>query len=190
MKKIISLIKACMTSDMKLFKIKTKKKNSIISQLFIAGYLMFMIWGMANTAFEKFAPLHLQYLVLSLFAFGISFMTIIEGVYKTGSLIFNCKDDQLLLSLPIKRRTVLFIRIFKFYVFELLFNSMFLLPIMVAYIRWAEVLSWTYYLTNIIMLVFLPIIPIIISCILGFISSSITSRFKYKNVVMLLVVVT
>ena len=187
MKKLLSLIKACMTSDMNLFKIKSKKKNSIILPLFIAGYLMFMIWGMANGAFEKFAPLHLQYLVLSLFAFGISFMTIIEGVYKTGSLIFNCKDDQLLLSLPIKRRTVLFIRIFKFYVFELLFNSMFLLPIMVAYIRWAEVISWTYYLTSIIMLLFLPIIPIVISCILGVISSSITSRFKYKNAVQIII---
>ena len=187
MKKLISLIKACMTSDMKLFKIKTKKKNSIILPLFIAGYLMFMIWGMANSVFEKVTPLHLQYVVLSLFAFGVSFMTIMEGVYKTSSLIFNCKDDQLLLSLPIKRKTVLFVRIFKFYVFELLFNSMFLLPIMVAYIRWAEVISWTYYLTSIIMLLFLPIIPIIISCILGFISSSITSRFKYKNVVQIVV---
>ena len=101
MKKLISLIKACMTSDMKLFKIKTKKKNSIILPLFIAGYLMFMIWGMANSVFEKVTPLHLQYVVLSLFAFGVSFMTIMEGVYKTSSLIFNCKDDQLLLSLPI-----------------------------------------------------------------------------------------
>ena len=33
-------------------------------------------------------------------------MTIIEGVYKAGPLLFNCRDDQLLLSLPIKRRTV------------------------------------------------------------------------------------
>ena len=182
MKKLYSLIKACMSSDMNLFKIKTKnKKNATIIPIIIALYLMFMIWGGANTLFEKLSPTHLQYILLSFFAFSISILTIIEGIYKAGPLIFNCKDDQLLLSLPIKRSTVLFIRVFKFYVFELLFNSLFILPIMIAYIRWAEVLNWTYFLTSIVMLLFLPIIPIVISCIIGVISSSLTSRFKYKN---------
>ncbi|MBQ6494630.1 MAG: hypothetical protein IJI49_01360 [Bacilli bacterium] len=182
MKKTYSLIKACMTSDMNLFKLKTKnKKSSKLVPLFIALYLMFMIWGSANSMFEKLAPTHMQYILLSLFAFSISILTIMEGIYKAGPLIFNCKDDDLLLSLPIKRKTILFIRILKFYIFELLYNSLFLLPIMIAYIRWAENITWTYFLTSIIMLLFLPIIPIILSCILGAITSSLTSRFKYKN---------
>ena len=63
---------------------------------------MFMIWSGANGMFEKLAPMHIQYVLLALFAFVISIMTLIEGIYKTSSLIFNCKDDQLLLSLPIK----------------------------------------------------------------------------------------
>lgn len=189
MKKIYSLIKASMTSDMSIFKIKTKKNSklsSILIPLFLAFYFMFMIWAGANGMFEKLAPMHIQYVLLALFAFVISIMTLIEGIYKTSSLIFNCKDDQLLLSLPIKKRTVLFLRIFKFYIFELIFNSMFLLPVMIAYIRWGENLNWTYYLTSIIMLLFLPIIPIILSCIIGVISSSVTSRFKYKNAVQII----
>ena len=184
MKKLYSLIRACMTSDMNLFKFKTKKKgkaSSLLLPLFIAGYLMFMVWSGANGMFEKMAPMNLQHVILSLLVFGISIMTIIEGVYKTGSLIFNCRDDQLLLSLPIKRSTVLFIRIFKFYVFELLFNSLFMFPVMLAYIRWANNLTWTYFLTSFIMLFLLPIIPIVISCIIGAITSSLSSRFKYKN---------
>ena len=183
MKKLYSLIRACMTSDMKIFKIKTKKnsKSAILLPLFIALYLMFVIWGSANTMFEKIAPLHICYILLSLFVFSVSLLTFIEGIYKTGSLIFNCKDDQLLLSLPIKRRTVLFIRVFKFYVFELLYNTIFLLPIMVAYIRWADNIDYTYYITSIIMLILLPVIPIVLSLIIGTITSSLSSRFKYKN---------
>ena len=189
MKKNISLIKACMTSDMSLFKIKTKKNSKwgLLLPLFIALYLMFMIWGSANSLFEKLAPMNLSYILLSLFIFSISIMTFIEGIYKTGSLIFNCRDDQLLLSLPIKRSTVLFIRIFKFYIFELLFNSLFLLPIMIAYIRWGTNISWSYYLVCFIMLLMLPIIPIILSCIFGFISSSLSSRFKYKNAMQIII---
>ena len=183
MKKLYSLIRACMTSDMRIFKIKTKKnsKSAVLLPLFIALYLMFMMWGSANSLFEKLSPLKMDYLLLSLFVFGISFMTFIEGIYKIGSLVFNCKDDDLLLSLPIKKRTILFIRVFKFYIFELLFNSLFLLPIMIAYIRWANNLTWTYYLTSLIMLIFLPVIPIVLSLIVGTITTSIASHFKYKN---------
>ena len=190
MKKLVSLIKACMTSDMNVFKIKQKKgnkKSKLPLPVIISLLMMFYIWSNSNMLFEKMAPLHLQVLAVSLFVVGISFFTIIEGVYKTGSLLFNCKDDQLLLSLPIKRSTVLFVRIFKFYVFELIFNSIWLLPVMIAYIRWAEVLDWTYYLVSIIMLFFLPIIPIVISCIVGAITSSLSSRFKYKNAAQIII---
>ena len=182
MKKLCSLIKASMTSDMSLFKIKTKgSKLSNLLPLFIAFYLMFMIWGSANTMYEKLAPLHIQYVLLPIFVLSVSFMTFMEGIYKTSSLLFNCKDDNLLLSLPISKRTVLLIRVLKFYIFEFLFNSMFLLPAMVAYIRWAESLSWTYFLSSIVMLIILPIIPIALSCIIGAITSSLSSHFKFKN---------
>ena len=172
-----------MSSGMSLFKIKTKKgkASSFIVPSFVALYLMFMVWAGANSLFEKLDPLGIEYLMLSIIAFGVSIMTIIEGIYKTSSLLFNCKDDQLLFSLPIKRTTILFVRILKFYIFELLYNSIFMLPVMIAYIRWGNNLGWNYYLTSFIMLITLPIMPIIISCIIGFLTTGLSSHFKYKN---------
>ena len=190
MKKYYSLIKACLTSEMNIFKFKRKKdgkKQSILLPIFIGVLFMFSLWSNANLLFEKMAPLHLQFVLLSLFVISTSFMTLIEGIYKSGPLMFNCKDDQLLLSLPISKKTVLFIRIFKFYLFELIFNSLFMIPFIIAYIRWADMISWTFYLTSFIMLLTLPIIPIILSCIIGVISSSITSKFKYKNLFQIVV---
>ena len=190
MKKILSLLKACMTSDMNIFKIRQKKdnnKNSFMLPLFLSFVFMFAIWSNANMIFEKLAPMNLQVLVIPLVVFGTSIMVIVEGVYKTGSLLFNCKDDQLLLSLPIKRSTVLFVRIFKFYLFELMFNALFIIPLIVAYLRWADCLKWTFFLTSFVMLIMLPIIPVIISCIVGVITSSISSRFKFKNFTQILV---
>ena len=186
MKKIYSLIRACMTSDMNLFKIKQKKgnkKNSFIFPIILSLCLMFSIWTNFSIMFEKIAPLHLQIVLLSIFIFFISIMTIIEGIYKSSSLLFNCKDDQLLLSLPIKRRTVVFVRIFKFYVFELMFNSLLMIPLLASYIKWCDFIDWTFYVTSFIMLIILPIIPIAISCIIGAIISSISSRFKFKSLV-------
>ena len=183
MKKLISLIKASMTEGMNVIKVSGKKKgkSSIILPLILTIYLMFAIGSGTGVIFDILSKDGRAHLLLPILAFSVSLLTIIEGVYKAGPLIFNCKDDDLLLSLPISRRTILFIRIFKFYVFELLFNSLFLFPIMLAYIRWADNLTWTYFLTSFIMLLFLPIIPIVLSCFFGAISSSISSRFKHKN---------
>ena len=184
MKKLYSLIRASMTSGMNIFKIKQKrdnKKSSIALPIFLSLCFMFAIWSNANMIFEKLAPMHLQMIVISLVVFATSIMTIVEGVYKTGPLLFNCKDDQLLLSLPIKKSTVLFVRIFKLYIFELMFNSLFIIPLIVAYLRWAENLEWSFFLTSFIMLLFLPAIPVALSCIFGMITTSIASRFKFKN---------
>lgn len=189
MKKTISLIKAAMSSDMNIFKIKQAKgnnKSNKLLPLFLACCIMFMMWGLSNQFFEKLAPLHLETIVLSLFVFGVSIFTIVEGIYKSGPLLFNCKDDQLLLSLPIERKTIIFIRIFKFYVFELIFNSLFFIPMILPYIRWGENVGFSFYIASIFMIIFLPIIPIAISCLIGAISMSISSRFKYKNLVQII----
>ena len=188
MKKTISLIKACMSSDMNIFKIKAKKDSKVsklMLPIVLSFLIMFYMWVYANMILEKLEPLNLQFIALSLFVFVISMMTFVEGVYKSGNLLFNCKDDQLLLSLPIKKSTVLFIRIFKFYVFELIFNSLLFVPLVIAYLRWATV-DYTFFITSFIMIFLLPIIPIVLSCIVGFITTSISSRSKFKNLVQII----
>ena len=184
MKKLISLIKACMTSDMNVIKVSGKKKgkSSIILPLILAGYLMFAIGSGTGVIFDILSKDNKAHLFLLVLAFSVSLLTFIEGIYKAGPLIFNCKDDDLLLSLPLKRGTIIFIRIFKFYLFEFLYNSLFLLPIMIAYIPFSSG-DISYYVTSIIMLIMLPIIPIILSCLVGMVMSSISSRFKHKNLV-------
>ena len=186
MKKLYSLIKACMTSDMNVFKIKTKnssKKSKIMLPILVSLCFMMAIWSYANMLFEELSPIHMQFVVLSLFVFITSIFTLIEGIYKTSSLIFNAKDDDLLLSLPIERGTIVFIRIFKFYIFELIFNSLFIIPLIIAYIRWADSLTINFFITSFVMILTLPIIPIVLSCIIGAFTSSLSSRFKHKKAV-------
>lgn len=183
MKKIISLIKACMTENMNLFRVKNKKQNKSSSKILIALLAIFMffyIWSFANTIMEELIEVHLEYVLLTLFVLITTILTLIEGIYKSGNLLFNCKDDDLLLSLPIKRSTVLFVRVLKFYIFELLYNSLFLVPAMVVYATKVHV-DFTFYLSSIFAILLLPIIPIVISCIIGGVISHTSSKFKFKN---------
>ena len=189
MKKMLSLIKASMTQNMDIFKVKTKsqsKKSKTLFPVFLTFLVFFSIWSYANMFMEPLVEFHLEYVLLTLFILVTFILTLTEGIYKTSSLLFNCTDDQLMFSLPIKKSTVLFIRVFKFYVFELLYNSLFLLPAMVVYIRYVNV-DWSYYLSSFVALLLLPIIPVALSCIIGAIISGASSRFKHKNLIQILI---
>ena len=184
MKKIIVLIKVSLNHDMNIFKINTKRQGKLSKfglPIFLSLYLMFVLGMYSSELMKVLKPLNLEFAVLTLFGLGVSFLSLIEGVYKSSTLLFNSKDDNLLLSLPIKKGTVLFIRIFKFYVFELLYNSLFILPAMVIYAV-NVVPRWTYYLSSFVALLLLPIVPIVLSCIIGFIIAFLSSRFKGKNI--------
>lgn len=189
MKKLFSLIRATLTENMSLFSINSKKQSKLGKKLFPI-FMFFIIfsymWMYSNMLYEQLDEANVEFVGLLIFVFLTTILTIVEGIYKAPTLLFNCKDDNMMFSLPIKKRTVLFVRILKFYIFELLYNSMFLLPAMVAYIRWAQV-DWTYYLASAVGLLVFPIIPIVFSCIIGMITSSISAKFKKKNIVQILI---
>ena len=183
MTKLYSLIKASMTEGMNIFKINTKKTNvfsKIILPVIITFFLMSVVFSYSELIIKPLRIVHMEFALLTLFILLTSIMTIMEGIYKTSSLLFNCKDDNLLLSLPIKRSAVLFVRIFKFYIFELLYNSLFLIPPMIMYALYIRP-SLSYYLISLIGLLLFPIIPILISCILGSAITFISSNFKSKH---------
>lgn len=188
MKKIKSLIKATLTDNMNLFKLKSKnqrEKTRKLLPIILIISVMITVSGYASMLIEPLTKIHLEFVLLTLFIMITVIMTLIEGIYKSSSLLFNCKDDDLLLSLPIKKSTVLFIRILKFYLFELAFNSVILIPAMIVYSVYVKV-GLSYYIISFLSLFILPIIPIVISGIIGGIISSISSQFKYKNIVEIL----
>ena len=190
MKKIWSLIKATLSSDMQIFKYKSKsdkKSSRILFVVFLVILLGFSIGSYAAAFMDQLTELHLEFVVVTLFILLTAILTLIEGIYKAGTMMFNCKDDNLLLSLPVRKSTVLFVRILKFYLFELLYNSLFLAPAMIAYTLYVNV-GISYYIVCIISLLVLPIIPIAISCLIGGIVSQTSTKFKYKNIAQIVLI--
>ena len=189
MKKMMSLIRACMTDNMSLFKIKKKdkaKKSGKGLTIFLFIIVGLSIYSYANTFLDALIPQHMEHVLFSLFGAIVAILIVMEGVYKAGSLIFNCKDDDLLLSLPIRKSTVVFIRILKFYTFEVLYGSLFLVPAIVAYATRVST-NVTFYIVSILAIFLLPIIPIAISSIIGAITSATSTKFKNKSFIQIVV---
>ena len=183
MKKLFSLIKVSLSQDMNIFKINSKKASKatkVLLPLVLTVYLAGLMGFYSSGLIDLLAPAHLEYVALTLFTLAVSIISLIEGVYKSGPLLFKCKDDDMLLSLPLEKKTILFIRIFKFYTFELLYNSLFIIPSMVIYAIKMNP-SWSYYLVSGLAVLLLPIVPIVLSCLMGFFVTYISSKFKGKN---------
>ena len=185
MKKLISLLKATMSQDMNIFRIKQKGKtklSKIAFPIILAGVIMFIIGGNARLLVEILAPMGLTHILLSLFIVLVSVLTIIEGAYKSQGILFDSKDSDLLFSLPITKRRVFFTRIFKLMSFQFIYNSLFLLPAIIVYSMY-EKTNCVFYIVSAIMLILSPIIPTIVGSLIGYIIKGISSRFKAKNAV-------
>ena len=185
MKKFFSLIKASMSEGMNLFRISTKKNSTftkVLLPIILAIFIMGLMYSYSETIIEKLEPANMQFVLLTLFIIATSLLAFVEGIYKSGNLLFNCRDDNMLLSLPIKKSTILFIRIFKFYTFELLYNSLFLIPAIIVYAIHTNP-DVSYYFISIIGILLFPIIPILLSCIIGTFTTFVASKFKGKSYV-------
>ena len=186
MKKTISLLKAMLSQDMSLFKVNVGKKSSRLTKILVPVFLFLTIAFMMGVYAYKLAdllkPLKLTYIMLTVFMLLIIFLTFTEGIYKSQNMLFEAKDNDMLLSLPVDKKIVLLTRVLKLLIFEFLFNLMFILPAMVVYIIF-EKTGISYYFSSILMLIILPIIPTIIACLIGYFIKMISSKFKSKKVI-------
>ena len=85
MKKLISLLKATMSQDMSIFRIKAKNKSkihTIILPIILTLVVMFAEGSYTQMFAEVLAPNNLTYIVLTMFIIFTSLLTVIEGIYK------------------------------------------------------------------------------------------------------------
>lgn len=188
MGKMFSLLRASLTDNMSIFNIKSKKQGASKKLLpfFLAAVIVFYMWIYANMLMEEFDKVGMTFVALTLFVFVTTLFTIVEGIYKSSSLLFNCKDDNLMFSLPLRKGTVLGLRIFKFYLFEVVYNALFLAPAMFTYTQHVSV-DASYYFICLLALILLPVIPVALSCVIGMIISAFSARFKKKNFIQIIV---
>ena len=182
MNKLISLLKASMAGGLQLFNYRGKTERSQRIMPLVLGALVWISMLISASAMAT----ELQQdgngvALLSLYTLVTSIIILMEGIYKSSDLLFKPKDNDLLLSMPIPKRHIILARIIKFYIYELLYCLIFLLPAVVAYATTFDINPPLFWLTSITVLLLTPIIPIALSCIIGLISSSISSRFKHKN---------
>ena len=187
MSKLVSLLKATMSGGLDIFRYrgKTEKSRRMMPFLLatLIGVMMLFSSSVLVTVLKEDGA---ETTILALYTIVTSIIIVTEGVYKSGDLLFKPRDNDMLLAMPIKKSTIVAMRIIKLYVFELLYCLIFLLPAMIAYALNCTV-DPSYYLVAFTVLLLVPVIPIAVSCVIGLISSAISARFKKRTLLQVIV---
>lgn len=181
MSKLVSLLKASMSGGVQLFNYRGKTERSrrmmpIVLGLLIGG-LMLVNALVMTTEFKKDGN---EMAILSLYTLITTIIIVMEGSYKAIDLLFKPRDNDMLLAMPIKRSSIVFVRMIKFYLFELVYCLIFLLPAIIAYAVNVSV-EPSYYLVAPTMLILVPVIPIAVACLFGLVIAAVSGRFKHKT---------
>lgn len=182
MKKIISLIKYTIKGDLSLFKLgdNLDKKKKILGSIVLIILLMYSMFVYAYQTGVVLKPLNLTYIMLSIWMFATITITFFESIYKSQGFLFEAKDDDLLLSLPISKTNIILIRILKLIFFEYLVNTIILIPTFAVYIYF-ENPSISFYFISLLCFILLPLIPTILGSLLGYLIVKLSLNNKHKT---------
>ena len=108
------------------------------------------------------------------------------GMYQAQSYLFSAKDLDTLMSMPVPKWAVMLSKLTTLYIENLIFSAIVILPAGAAYFYFSKCspLFWIYY---IISWVFIPLFPLIIAAIFGYLLGIVSSRFKFKNLIIIAV---
>lgn len=188
MMKMVSLLKAMMSQDMNLFKYKVKGSNNIKKVILILLLSIVFMSAIGSYYFmlaKMLRKIELTFIMLTIALLIPSIFTLIEGIYKSQGILFDAKDNDLLFSLPIKKRTIITARLIKMYIFQFIYNLIFILPALVIYI-YLESPAFNFYFLSLIMMALVPIIPTIIACFIGALIKNVSIKFKAKKTVQII----
>jgi len=116
----------------------------------------------------------------------ISLMVLITTVFKVKGTIFGFRDYDMVMSLPVSTGGVVASRLILLYAINMLFVLIVMVPMIVTYgiLAKPEVLFYVY---SIIIMFFLPLVPIIVASFIGTLITYIASKFRHSNFVSILV---
>ena len=163
----------------------TDGKKRLLLLAIVAIYCIavfgFLFGSMFYIMREPFAMLGMDWLYFSMAAIMATMLCFFGSVFMTQSLIYEAKDNELLLSMPVRPSAIVGSRIIILLLLNMGFSLIILLPCgIVACMTGAVTVSGV--ITYAVCALLLPLLPSVLSCILGGVIALVTSRMRNKNI--------
>ena len=169
---------------------KNRSRNGIIGYavlyLIVFVFLGYMFWNVASSLCAPLLAADLGWLYMALMSLiGIA-LGVFGSVFNTFSSLYQAKDNDLLLSMPIPASKILLIRLIGVYATGLLYELVVMLPTIIVFFINAR-MSIAAYIFTVLTPFVLSIFVLTLSCVLGFVVALISSRLKNKNIITVII---
>lgn len=124
----------------------------------------------------------LSWLYFSVAGMVAFFLCLIGSVFATQTQLYDAKDNELLLSMPIPPRTILLSRIGILLLSDYLFELLVMLPAGIVFLFHRPVSIWMIF-GFVIGVLLLPFLVLAISAFFGWILAIISSKIRFKNII-------
>ncbi len=150
--------------------------------LFVFASIGFTFAGIAHLFADTLVALGLDWVYFAFMGLMALALGVIGSVFSTYSSLYHAKDNEMLLSMPIKPSVILFARMAGVYLMGLLYEALVLVPAMIVYwiVASPSVLSIVF---SVILVFVIGLLVLALTCLLGWVVALIASRLKNKSAV-------
>lgn len=154
--------------------------------LYLLGMFGWVFWQMASTLCEPLCKMDLGWLYFAMMGLIATTLGVMGSVFTAYSMLYQAKDNELLLSMPIPPALILAVRLFAVYVMSFFFEVVVLVPSAVVYLLKIECTVWAV-LCNVLICLLLPVLTVVLSGILGWLIAFIASKTKHYTLITVLI---
>lgn len=164
------------------------KNNGRGKKLLYAGlmcYAAVAFMFLFGTSFAQLAPVfyaeNLAWLYFTFWAIASFAMQVIGSVFTAKAQLFEAKDNDLLLSMPVPPSLILLSRMTALWLFNHVFHLSVSVPAIVCWVR-AAGFSTGGFLSFLVAFLFLPFLALALSCLFGWLLALLTRRFRKTQI--------
>lgn len=182
--KLLGIYKKTLQSNKaKQSKIKT------VAMILLLGYAATVSVGMFyllfQTIIEPFYTMHLDWLYFAFMAIMIIMLCFFGSVFLTEHELYEAKDNDLLLSLPLSYRRILMSRLCSILILDYVFELLIAVPAGIVYFRFYG-FDFSAFISFLMVVLTLPFMVMTITMIMAWIVAIIMKKVKYKNIIVIL----
>lgn len=150
--------------------------------VYVVGCLFFALGSMFYQLCEPMVKGGFTWLYFSLVAMMAIALCFMGSVFTTQTQIYDAKDNELLLSMPISPRYILASRMITLLGLNYIYELIVVIPALVVYCMFGKVTALSAVVFFIGFLI-LPFLVMTLSCIIGWLVALITSRMRNKTII-------
>lgn len=182
LKKQMMEVNTWLIQDKKRGKTRSKKGMLTLILLYVVlfGFIGGIFFAMAKSLCAPLVALNLGWLYFAIMSLISVVMGVFGSVFNTFTTLYQAKDNELLLSMPIKPSYILTARILGVYLWSFIYTALVFIPTIIVFMVYGA-FSVPALISGILMLIVLSVFVLMLSCILGWVVAKISVKIKHKS---------